>query len=439
MKRFWVVLLSIGLILGFAMSASAADVKFSGSYYAQGVYEDRPTLKKDIGPSTALYFQRLRVLTEFKVAEGLKLVTRFDALERVWGDNVSASTGQSGMWGSGEQNLRWELAYVDFNTAVGLWRVGYALTGTFGTVFGDDTDFRPQIGWFGQFGPFIPFAKIEKWGESSYGPKTAGTTGLEAADRDYDRYYVGVIYKQAPVDAGILYRYIRNAYFRPVAAAGEALVSCHTFNPYVIADVGPVKLQAEAGYLTGKQEYGTAGLKDYDLEGAGVGLLADANFGPLSVGATFAWVRGDDPDTKDKNEGYGVTGGTDYDPALLMWNDNMIKFVEGSHTGYATTAPMGSPVTNAWLYSIRVGFKPVPKLQLLAWWTYAYADKKPANYVADSYGHEFDVTATYKIYDNLSYMVGAGYWVVGDYFKGKSNANEIANNYILTHKLTLTF
>ena len=36
-------------------------------------------------PSTAFFYQRLRVGTDFIVSPGLKLVTRFDAMERIWG------------------------------------------------------------------------------------------------------------------------------------------------------------------------------------------------------------------------------------------------------------------------------------------------------------------------------------------------------------------
>jgi len=59
--------------------------------------------------------------------------------------------------------------------------------------------------------------------------------------------------------------------------------------------------------------------------------------------------------------------------------------------------------------------------------------------VDDFYGSEFDLTATYKIYNNLSYMIGFGYWWVGDYFKGTSASNAIDDDYIVMHKLTLSF
>jgi hypothetical protein len=74
-------------------------------------------------------------------------------------------------------------------------------------------------------------------------------------------------------------------------------------------------------------------------------------------------------------------------------------------------------------------------------------DKKPkvgnlptgAEYVGSTYGTEFDITARYKITNNLTYMLGAGYLWTGDYFKGANAANSVQNDYLLINKLTLTF
>ncbi len=85
MKRIWVFLMLFGLIAAFSTSAEAVDLKFSGEYYAAGMYMDKTDLRKDHGPSTAFYYQRLRVRTDFIVAPGLTLITRFDAMERAWG------------------------------------------------------------------------------------------------------------------------------------------------------------------------------------------------------------------------------------------------------------------------------------------------------------------------------------------------------------------
>ena len=66
MKRFWLIMLSLGLITAFSTTAFAADVKFSGQFYVAGMYLDQTSLKKDATgyPSTAFYFQRSRVRTD---------------------------------------------------------------------------------------------------------------------------------------------------------------------------------------------------------------------------------------------------------------------------------------------------------------------------------------------------------------------------------------
>ena len=109
MKKFWLVLLSAGLIMAFSVSAFAVDVQVSGTYYAAGMYLDQTSLMKgsidkSVNPytgmasglhnnddvSTAFYFQRLRVRTDFTISPGLKFITRFDAMERIWGGARSA-------------------------------------------------------------------------------------------------------------------------------------------------------------------------------------------------------------------------------------------------------------------------------------------------------------------------------------------------------------
>ena len=90
--------------------------------------------------------------------------------------------------------------------------------------------------------------------------------------------------------------------------------------------------------------------------------------------------------------------------------------------------------------------KPIAALNIMASLSYAQADIKPwatagnstTVYLNNSYGYEIDVTGTYKITNNLSYMLGVGYWFVGDYFKG-TTTNSVKDDYLLINKLTLTF
>ncbi|HQQ88505.1 MAG TPA: hypothetical protein PLA72_10940, partial [Smithellaceae bacterium] len=79
MKRLFLILLSLGLVMAFSASVFAADVKFSGSFYAAGMYLDNTSLMGNglDKPSTAFYYQRMRIQAEFIATPALKLITRF--------------------------------------------------------------------------------------------------------------------------------------------------------------------------------------------------------------------------------------------------------------------------------------------------------------------------------------------------------------------------
>ncbi len=139
MKRLWLFLLSLALVIVFSASAFAVDVKFSGEYFTAGMYLDKVGLNKsgyddyypikDFTPtktpiksgetSTAFYFQRLRVQTDFIVSQGLKLVTQFDAMERAWGASRSTPDlpdSRSVATRAENENIAFDMAYIYYES-----------------------------------------------------------------------------------------------------------------------------------------------------------------------------------------------------------------------------------------------------------------------------------------------------------------------------------
>ena len=90
------------------------------------------------------------------------------------------------------------------------------------------------------------------------------------------------------------------------------------------------------------------------------------------------------------------------------------------------------------LANLYAGFKVTPKFQIDGAITWAKANEV-ADHWDEDLGFEFDLSFTYKIYDNLSYMAGAAYLVTGDYFKYGVAGKEVDNDYLLINKLTLSF
>jgi hypothetical protein len=441
MKRFWLVLLSLGLVVAFSASAFAVDVKFSGEFYAAGMYLDKTTLKKDTGtdgPSTAFYYQRLRVKTDFVVSPGLTLVTRFDAMERAWGaartaPGTALDTQSQGTTAENE-NIAFDMAYVMYTSPIGTFSVGYQPEATWGTVFGNSSTSVGKISYTLPVKDFTLILQLVKAGELSKTAKYASTM----ADSDANAFYLMMTYKLKQGIIGLANFASRNA--MGYTSATPALQYKQTiplqFVPFMNVQLGPVNLQSEFTYQRGKREYQN-GQKDADISAMSGWVDATADFKLFYVGGTFAYASGDDPGTTDKIEGGTLTGGNDWNPCLIMWNYDRAYWA-GALAGYDAANGNGAAMTNAFFYQLRAGVRPIDKLDLMASVSFANADKKPTAYQNANYGWEADVTGTYKITNNLSYMLGFGYLFTGNYYKG-TTAYNVQNDYIVMNKLTLTF
>ena len=433
MKKFLVILLALALVVAFSMPAGAADVKFKGSYYVRGYYVDNRTLGKDQA-SDQFYAQRFRLTTIFKVAEGLKFTTRFDAMERIWAQNRYESSpkieGVKTQYKK-EDNLSWERAYVTFAVPFGQFDVGYQSAsytqapyfafGGFGTRFGTATGSQPAIKYTGKFGPWIAVAKIVKYAENDF--------KASATDLDTDKYQVGAIYKWDAGSAGLFYQYVRDASNKNTS---NYTTNVSVLSPYAKAKFGPVYVEGQAFWAFGKAEEYEDGGTDVDAEGRAAYIMAKYGFGPGAVGAMFQYVRGDDPNTADADEGT-FNGGADMSPCLIMLGEKYSKWVGPSSLNPYTDG-------NYLFYQVFADYKVMPKLKLASSLSYATADEKPAGYRDDDYGTEFDISATYKIYNNLSYKIGFGYLWTGDYYKGSSTSpTEVDDNYVIVNHLQLKF
>ncbi len=233
MKRFWLVLLALGLVMAFSASAFAIDVKFSGSIYVAGMYQDRTSFEKGAttdGPSTAFYYQRLRVQTDFIVSPGLKLITRFDAMERAWGAPRSTPDIYLDRQSSGtpaeNENIAFDWAYIEYTSPIGMFMVGYQDDGAWGTVFGDSSVPQGLVTWAVQQSGWTAFLQIIKIRENS---KTAKYS-TNVTDNDIDKYTGGVVYEWKGGQAGLLAVYYRDASSRPIIPAGAGSRECFRFS-----------------------------------------------------------------------------------------------------------------------------------------------------------------------------------------------------------------
>lgn len=456
MKRWRIILLLLGLSMIYSHSALAVDVKFSGEYFAGGLYLDKTTLKKDTateGPSTAFYFQRLRLNTTFVLNPGLMLITRADIMKRAWGaqrsnPGIALDTASAGTRAENE-NIAFDWAYIQFASLLGIFRAGYMNDNVWGTVFADGAGPKGKVAWSYLQGPWFVTVQIVKMGENSY---TATKNTVTSSDVDNDKYCAAVRYSWKGGEAGVLGGVGRDGTNRP---AGDNKALFYTLIPYAIVYVGPVKIQAEADYFWGKWKQYETSQMDVKMDSLAAWIDATADFGKFYVGGSIAYVSGDDPGSADKIEANSLltNGGRDWTPCLILFNSDLTYWAGnqvGHNPGLIPLNPYGyngGPMTNAWFFQGRAGVRPMDKLDIMASVSFANADKKPwgnpldssTAYLYNDYGYEVDLTATYKITQNLSYMLGAGYLFTGKYFKGTSEGNAVADDYLLINKLTLTF
>ena len=527
MKKFWIVLLSLGLVAAFTLPAAAVDLKISGSYFIQGIYENNRSLLKTGIPDTyetiytptwipnkpistdhtgywepgftvektpgvrassmAYFAQRLRLEPEIKVVEGVNLHMRIDAMERVWGQfGVGSETDPSSIGALNtrnklqEQNVQFRRAWIDFVTPIGLFMAGYMADGAWGTDFGDIPTEGPTIVYLLPVKPLILIAGIEKCSEgrlgynldlSGLGMGNMGSVAPGYVDSDFDKYFFGFDFQFPQGSAGILGEFLKSSGPRPLSAhlepyvayggvtpgdynLGFELLKSYTASAYFKTTFGPLYVEGEYFYWWGdavKFENLKQANYIFTMEDASAGdatlsasewyLKAQYNMGPAYIGAQYGYAQGDDPGTPDKVEAFPSPGYGLWQPCLIMFEDWTNRWSGNLGTSYAT---LGNAFANASLYQVFAGWNPIPKLGLAMSYTWSYADQAPINEetglrYADDYGTEFDITATYKIYDNLSYKVGFAYLWTGDYFKGGVATNQIDNDYLLMHQLTLSF
>jgi len=466
MKRFWLIVLSLGLVMAFSMSAFAVDVKVGAEYYAGGLYLNKTTVNDGRAdgyhpyeePSTAFFFQRLRVGTDFIVSPSLKLVTRFDAMERIWGgartSPLSYDVWRDSWWSSGtraeNENIALDVVYVDYNSPVGEFKIGYMPDYDWGTIFSNSSERNTgQIRYAWSKGPFTVLAIYSKEYEQNYNYLTSSYN--EDTDVDSDSYRIGGIYKfntgKAAGEAGIEFEYIRDATSKASGPPDTYMAYIYDITPYFKAKIGPVDVQGELVYMFGNDRKYEDNLPYTDVSISAINLFLDAtaNLGMFYVGGSFAYLSGDDPSTQDKLEGY-ANAGLDWNPCLIMFNTQTLYWV-GPIMGHSSSV-VNYPMSNAWFFQGRVGVKPTPQWDIFLSLSWAQADKKPdlrdsgTTFPNSNYGTEIDLVGTYKITNNLSYMLGAGYLFTGDYFKGYDWPNQgikIQDDFMLINKLTLSF
>ncbi|MCG8470425.1 MAG: hypothetical protein MI742_01030 [Desulfobacterales bacterium] len=187
-------LIFLVLSLIFAAPALALDLDISGSLQFEGVYNDKAELDKN-DSADSYREMRLRVLTEAQVTKNLKIITRFDAL-----DKVLSSTDSAFDQNEDDDNIDFDRAYAELTTPIGLLSVGRMQGVVWGTTWSDDEADTDRI----KLVTPIPINGNKLYVGVVAEKVTENDKGTELSSKDNDKYYIGATYKTKNYRAGLL-------------------------------------------------------------------------------------------------------------------------------------------------------------------------------------------------------------------------------------------
>jgi hypothetical protein len=480
MKKVGTIIIAIGvvfLLAAPAMALDAGNLKFSGEYRARGFSNSAVNLDED-DATDSYYDMRLRVKTTYNVTDHVSLTTRFDALDKVWGDDDEDA--------SDAENIDFDVAYMTIKTPVGGFIVGRYPTTKFGTGLADSADNKDRI---------IYVLPIENWTFVALMQKSDEfDKGSDVSNTDNHKYSIVTQYKGKNFTAGALlgiydYNTLPSPEQLDRAYLGEDLATTELFayvpEAFFIGKFGNFGIEAEIDYATGSAENATDGSEDVDA--SLLMYLAEATYdvGPIAFRGGYLYISGDEDSYDDDVYCFSYfERSADLDKAfILTGNDGDARVgagLEGSlgtYYGYPGTPYQGTSsvgtvaageVTPFYNAAVRAGIKmlyagvtysPTENLSLDFLYANAKADE-PATTVLiptegglvsmdrsavgfgkidDDMGSEYDFTLTWKCLDNLEYKFVAAYLDAGNFWKQGDDSVDIEDTYTFYNSLTLSF
>ncbi|RZB34442.1 MAG: hypothetical protein SRB1_00210 [Desulfobacteraceae bacterium Eth-SRB1] len=431
MKKFTIMALAVCLTVVMAAPVMAVDVDFSGAYRVRGAYVSHWDLT-DKSSSVDFMDMRFRLQTVFKVTDNLSVTTRFDALEKVWGDGDLPAA-------PGDDNIDFDRAYMTIKTDFGKFDVGRMKGGAWGTSFVDNEGDFDRIKFTKVMDNLTTIALYQKNAENDDLRGLADTYSQSTSDEDSENYYLLNIYKMENITAGLLLAFNNN---KTVATQ-----TTHKYIaiPYFVSKFGPLAIQGELAYNWGQTDYDAVGTVDRDIKELAYNIEASYDFGFLSALAGYAYVSGDENVAADNEDSaYGGVG-DDWEKLFILTTDEVPGLVNLGGAGNLSrdgVAAAGADYGAKIIYA-GASVKPVENVTLGFVIGKADADEIPAANTKDDYGVEYDFTLNWKIYDNLSYTAIAAFLSAGDIWWEQAGyatePNAFEDTYALFHQLQLSF
>jgi len=387
----------------------------------------------DNSQSTSSYYDmRLRVNTNFRVSDQVWVSTRFRALNRTMGTDLSVSGTLNGSVAKAPDwsMFQWERAWINVKTPVGLFRAGRMIGGAWGLSIFDNEGDEDRIRFDTAFGTFKTGFIIHKLAEVD--------KGNTYSSADVNRYtWYGLIPSETTT-AGLLLSMIddKSASDQRVGNVNNYNRKYYVVTPFVKTKFGPVGVIGEILYVFGDHfDYHAAGIKDVDKDSLDWMVEGSFDFGGGSAFLGFASAAGQETKANADKTSHSQFGDDWEMLYILTGSTGMVQ----SLGAYGNFSKGGGNDDGLDLLYGGANFKVGDGITLGVVVGTGKVDE-PAATQDDAVGYEIDLKLGWKFFDGaLVYSAVAAYLSAGDYWEGPTPVSTTFDDsmYALYHKLQM--
>ncbi len=435
MKKVLSAVAALGLV-AVAANAMAADVKISGSYTVEGIYNSSADGSGSVdlvdngnNSSDSWYMHTFNINPVIKVNDKITMKSEIRLADNtVWGKqtggDLNFSTTQTDSNGDTVADTTSDVyvhrIFMDWKSPMGKVRVGRVPAGPYGGSTGFlDNDIREnRIMWWPSFlksGPWSVLLDVVKDTENE-----ATGNGTD----DIDKYDARVYYKTKDLYAGLRVNVMNGTTHDQEKVTYFGFADWKTGNYFV-------------NFEFAKADGDASATVDYDS--LAYILQAGGNFDNLTADLMYFYAEGDAAgSTTEVGNALGGNGtGQLFEPLYILTGRTtgmLNPDVNGVNPGAFNMTRDGVQAI-----VLSADYTVSDRMTLHGALGWAEADEVQTAGQDDEYGWEFNVGAAYKLLDNLTYEAHFGYFDTGDYFKSGNAATQTEEVYLLTHALTMTF
>jgi hypothetical protein len=401
MRKLLVVL----MVVAFAATAFAADVKLSGYMEVKGIYVENGGANEDSLGENSWWEQDGNVQAKFIVDKGTAFTVRGDFRDGTWGtDEMKAKSNYS----DGEQGFTIQRAFLEHDFGKAAIHAGLMATGGWGTAFDNNVEgnYRVKL--------IVPVATGKLTFQTTKQKENGSYTVEDSEKDDDDQYGVDFVGKTNAFTYGFNLTYTNKS--SAVTDQDSDGVQQTKLNLMLKGDLGMFGFESEFAYADVATD--VVGADDYDLFGAYINGFT--KFGKTTAGLAFVYG------SVDKDTGNAFQYADDFDSTFIV--DEL-----GGVTG-------GDDLQGFTTFKLYADYAHTDALTLGAAFAYAfsnYDDDNQPNY-ADINLYELDAYVSYQINKALNYTVKAAYLQVNEIGAGAAqyDADPI---YYASHMLSVGF